>query len=493
MPAIGFRVFGILFLLLALGSRSQAQFPSILIQPDIRVFTVLGALRAGGFDEGSLLLHPAGLPIVREYRNLPTGLKTRLRAFFDSRRGGEDPQQELTKYISLAFVIDGPPGFEPLLATGQMPPDARSVVELTRLLEKFYAEARVESIWSRYKHLHDRAILDYRPSINRMIMATEGYLRMRSGDYQGRQLVFVPDYLVPPNTFNARTYQSSYYFLFSPSSSPKISEIRHQFLHFLLDPFAARYPLPVEQRKALREIMLDGREDAESAEQGVQEMVTESLIRAVEMRLDRLPQVEAEASLNDAVRSGALLCGHFFSALQRFEKEVEGFQLYYRTLLSGLDIAAVRAARQAAISSQPGEVTPVDRPTEVERLIRQARSSLGSDELERAEELFNLVLDRHDSRNGEALYGLGIVAVGRGDKHAARDYFGRTVASESCPHSVKVWAYIYLGRLFDLDDDREEAILQYRAAVALGDDTRGAQAVARSGLLEPFQPTPVAR
>ncbi len=484
----GVRIFGMLILLLASTGTGQAQIPSILIQPDIRVFTVLGALRAAGFDEGSLLLHPAGLPIAREFRNLPAGLKARLKNFYESRRRGEDPRKELTKYISLAFVIDGPPEFKPLLAPGQMPPDASSVAELTSLLGEFYAKARVESVWSRYKYLHDRAVLEYRPLINRMIMTTEGYLRMRSGVYRGRQLVLVPDYLVPPNTFHARTYQSSYYFLFSPSKSSGISGIRHQFLHFLLDPFAARYPLPVEQRKALNEIMLAGNEHPESAGQGVQEMVTESLIKAVEMRLDRLPQEQAEASLNEAVRSGALLCPHFFSALQRFEKEFEGFQLYYRTLLSGMDIAAVRTARQAAGSSTPGETAPANRLTEVERLIRQARSSLGSDELERAAELFNLVLDRHDSRNGQALYGLGIVAVSRGDKNAARDYFGRTVASDSCPDSVKVWAYIYLGRLFDLDDDREEAILQYRAAVALGDDTRGAQAVARSGLLEPFQP-----
>lgn len=484
----GVRIFGMLILLLASGGRGQAQIPSILIQPDIRVFTVLGALRAGGFDEGSLLLHPSGLPIAREFRNLPEDLKARLKNFYDSHRRGEDPQEELTKYISLAFVIDGPPDFKPLLAPGQMPPDASSVAGLTSLLGEFYAKARVELIWSRYKHLHDRAVLDYRPWINRMIMTTEGYLRMRSGVYRGRQMVLVPDYLVPPNTFNARTYQSSYFFLFSPSKSPEISGIRHQFLHFLLDPFAARYPLPVEERKALNEIMLAGSEHSESAGQGVQEMVTESLIKAVEMRLDRLPQEEVEASLNEAVRSGALLCPHFFAALQRFEKEFEGFQLYYRTLLSDLDIAKIWEVRQAAISSPPRKTPAAQQPTEVERLLRQARSSLGSDRLERAAELFNLVLDRHDSRNGEALYGLGIVAVSRGDKEEARDYFGRAVASASSPDSVKVWAYIYLGRLYDLDDDREEAILQYRAAVALGDDTRGAQAAARSGLLEPFQP-----
>ena len=145
-----------------------------------------------------------------------------------------------------------------------------------------------------------------------MILTTDGYLRMRSGVYRGRQLVLVPDYLVPPNTFNARTYQSSYYFLFSPSKSPKISEIRHQYLHFLLDPFAARYPLPVEERKTLAEMMLFGSENPEPAPGGLQEMVTESLVKAVEMRLDRLPEEEAEVSLNEAVRSGALLCRHFF-------------------------------------------------------------------------------------------------------------------------------------------------------------------------------------
>ena len=486
----GFRICAVLIFCLVFGGRSQGQFLSILIQPDIRVFTVLGALRAAGFDEGSLLLHPAALPIVREFRNLPVGLKERLKNFFDSHRRGEDRQKELTKYISLAFVIDGPPNFKPLLTAGQMPPDAMSVAELTSLLEEFYVAARVELIWSRFKHLYDRVILDYRPLIDQMIITAEGYLRMRSGVHRGRQLVLVPDYLAPPNTFNSRTYQSSYYFLFSPSTSPKISEIRHQFLHFLLDPFAARYPLPVEHRKALNQILLAESEHMKNSGQGVQEMVTESLIKAVEIRLDRLPQGESKEFLNEAVRSGALLCPHFLTALQKFEKEFEGFELYYRTLLSNLDIAEIRAVHQAAINSPQGKTSPVKQLTEVERLMRRAKASLGSEELERAAELFNLVLDRHDSRNGEALSGLGIVAVSRGDKNAARDYFGRAVASKSCPDSVKVWAYIYLGRLFDLDEDREEAILQYRAAIALGDDTRSAQAVARSGLLEPFQPSP---
>ncbi len=490
IPAALFRLFGMLILVLTLCRSNLAQIPSILIQPDIRVFTVLGALRTAGFDEGFLSVHPASLPIAREFQKLPSDLKAKLRDFYESHRKGNSAQQELTKYISLAFVIDGPPGFKPLLSSGQMPPDAWSVAGFTSLLAEFYSTAKVEVIWSRYKHLHERAVWDYRPSINQMIMKTQGYLRMRLGTYQGRQLVLVPDYLVPPNTFNARTYQSSYYLLFGPSKPPKTSEIRHQYLHFLLDPFAARYPLAAEQRKALGEIMFVESQAPERIRGDLQEMVTESLIKAVEMRLDRLSEKEADASLDEAIRSGALLSRHFFTALQRFEREMEGFQVYYRTLLSELDISEVQAARQVALSSAPRLPSTSARPTEMERLLRQAKSNLGGDELERAEELFNLVLDRHDPSNGEALYGLGIVAINRRDKKSARDFFRRSLASETCPDSVKVWAHIYLGRLYDLDDNREEALLQYQAAVELGDDTRGAQATAQRGLQEPFHPRP---
>ncbi len=485
-----FRLLGMLILVLTFCRSSPAQIPSILIQPDIRVFTVLGALRAAGFDEGFLSVHPEGLPIAREFQKLPSGLKARLRDFYESHRQGNSSQQELTQYISLAFVIDGPPEFKPLLSGEQMPPDAWSVAGFTSLLGEFYSTARVEAIWSRYKHLHERAVLDYRPLINQMIMKTGGYLRMRLGAYHGRHLVLVPDYLVPPQTFNARTYQSSYYFLFGPSKPPKTSEIRHQYLHFLLDPFPARYPLPAEQSEALGEIMLVESQAPERIKGNLQEMVTESLIKAVEMRLDRFSEQEAEASLNEAIRSGALLARYFFTALQRFEREIEGFQVYYRTLLSELDVSEVRAAQQVALSSAPRFPSTPPPPTEVERLLRQAKSSLGGDQLARAVELFNLVLNRHDPDNGEAFYGLGIVAINRRDKESARDFFGRSLASETCPASVKVWAHIYLGRLYDLEDNREEALVQYQAAVALGDDTGGAQAMAQRGLEEPFNPTP---
>ena len=127
-------------------------------------------------------------------------------------------------------------------------------------------------------------------------------------------------------------------------------------------------------------------------------------------------------------------------------------------------------------------------PTKLERTIKQAKISLGNNKLERAEELFKLVLERYDPNNGDALYGLGIISVNQSNKMLARDYFIKAIDSMSSPDSIKVWSHIYLGRLFDIENNRTEAIVHYLAAVQLKDDTRNAQTVAQQGLESPFSP-----
>jgi hypothetical protein len=51
---------------------------------------------------------------------------------------------------------------------------------------------------------------------------------------------------------------------------------------------------------------------------------------------------------------------------------------------------------------------------------------------------------------------------------------------------MKVWAYIYLARIFDLECNRARALEYYQQAVKVGDDTRKAQSVAREGIQKPY-------
>ena len=57
------------------------------------------------------------------------------------------------------------------------------------------------------------------------------------------------------------------------------------------------------------------------------------------------------------------------------------------------------------------------------------------------------------------------------------------------PKWVEVWAYINLGKIFDIRGQRERAVTEYQKAVNTGDDSYGAQTEAEKYMKEPFRRT----
>ena len=48
------------------------------------------------------------------------------------------------------------------------------------------------------------------------------------------------------------------------------------------------------------------------------------------------------------------------------------------------------------------------------------------------------------------------------------------------------WAHIYLGRLLDLNEERDAAVTHYRAALQAGDPTPDTRAAAERGLQQAY-------
>lgn len=461
------------------------QGTSIVIQPDIRVFSVLAALHAGGLQYDARSGHPARFAIARELEGTSPALKDKLQKFVQDHMGGKKPEDQIAKYVSLALLSEGPPDFELSLEAKQLPPDASSVAGFLELVKEFYASARLESIWSRSRSHYDQAILDYRPAIDQIILTTDGYLRIASGSFLDRRLLVIPEFLAPPNTFNARTYRENYYLVFGPSEKLASDEFRHQYLHFLLDPYALRFTLPRDTRLALTKFIETTPGIEEQYRSDLQFLVTESLIRAIELRMNKVPEPKASTELDAAIRPGALLARHFYESLQAFEQNPEGIRIFYPTMVKGIDMDKVASAFAAAQKTAVA-VEKRPEPTEAERLLREANIKLANNNLESATELFQKVLETHDASNGEALYGLGIVASIQNRREIAKEYFTRALQSPSSDNAVRVWSHIYLGRILDLEDRRQDALQQYQSAIDIGDNSRNAQEVARRGLEEPF-------
>ena len=53
---------------------------------------------------------------------------------------------------------------------------------------------------------------------------------------------------------------------------------------------------------------------------------------------------------------------------------------------------------------------------------------------------------------------------------------------------IVAWSHIYLGRIFDIQENRTAALVHYRAALSAGDTTPDTRAAAERGIAEPYAP-----
>jgi hypothetical protein len=72
---------------------------------------------------------------------------------------------------------------------------------------------------------------------------------------------------------------------------------------------------------------------------------------------------------------------------------------------------------------------------------------------------------------------------------AAIGDFQATLDTSKDPRML-AWSHIYLGRLYDVNDERQKALTEYQAALTVRDAQPDTKAAAEKGLKEPFVAPP---
>src|SRR5208337_1067885 len=144
------------------------------------------------------------------------------------------------------------------------------------------------------------------------------------------------------------------------------------------------------------------------------------------------------------------------------------------------------AAQVKFASKADPELLHLSRPADVKLLVT-AEQRLSSGDPEGAKKLAQQALDEKKEDPGRALFILAQAAAMSRDMPGARNYFEQalTVAHEP---KVLAWSHIYLGRIFDLQEDRAAALDQYRAALTAGGALPEAKAAAEHGIEQPYEP-----
>ena len=145
-----------------------------------------------------------------------------------------------------------------------------------------------------------------------------------------------------------------------------------------------------------------------------------------------------------------------------------------------------RAAQVQFANQADPELLHLSRPMEGKLLVT-AEQRLSAGDVNNAQKFAQEALDEKSEDPGRALFILAQVATMNRDMQGARNYFQRALEVAREP-KVVAWSHIYLGRIFDLQENREAAVDQYRAALNAGASLPEAKAAAERGLQQPYEP-----
>lgn len=402
-------------------------------------------------------------------------------------------ENDVSQYVSLTLELSGPPTFDTRVPEADLPPDAAHVLGVIPLLRKFYQAAGIHALWQKHQVEYNSLVQQFHDPIAGLISQTDLFLKLPFANYPGQRFAVYLEPLLAPAQVNARNYGTSYFVVVSPGKDGKIrtDEIRHTYLHFVLDPLAAGHGTSL---KRLEPILLDIRNAplAASFKDDIALLVNECLIRAIEARtsIPRNNERARQAFVQRSVEQGFVLTRYFYEALGNFEKGSTGFKTVYGDLLHDLDVDRERKhAREVkfAAEAEPEVISPA-RVVSQANLLNQAEQKLASGDKEGAQKLAEQVLQHNSGGDepGRAVFLLARIASLSGKMEEARFDFEQAIHAARDPRTL-AWSHIYLGRILDIQENRDAAVEHYRAALDAGDPAADTRAAAEKGLAAPYQ------
>ncbi|HXE74063.1 MAG TPA: tetratricopeptide repeat protein [Candidatus Xenobia bacterium] len=477
-----------MLLLIAVPASADTAY-EVSVDASPQLFAVLCAARAGGLI-GSLGApgDPVAAQVEASLAQLDPKVVEPLRAYFREKYPNPSPRF-LSTYISMALVLNPPPEWGWALPRDQLPPDVWDAQEFQPLLRAFYEQAGLERLWAELRPAYERTLERLQPQFSQTLFETRAYLRSAGEQYLGRAYAIYVDALLPPGLVSARNYGEHYFLALPPGHSDFLSAARHQYLHYVLDPLMAKHADRLKTWNRVLPVAAQAPRLPAEFRRDTLLLATECLIQAMELRLRHLPEEEAEAELAGRERSGYVFVRFFFASLQRYEQSEPSLRYYFPDLLAGYNTAHEQA-RLARIQFDPAEATsgsagaPTARDQATAQLLSEGQRLYQAGDHEGARKAFAQVLQGKPDEPG-ALFGLALVASAEENRSEAKEYFER-VLKTLAPADMAAWTHVYLGRIYDLEGDRKEAIGHYRAALALDTRVDRVEQAARRGLERPF-------
>ena len=471
-----------------------------------------------GLDESDPVRKAVRDEVTQATQASPAALDDRDKlCFFIDRHRLEDPAHNLAQYVSLALFLTPPPQLALAVEEQDLPPDASGVAEILPLLNTYADAIDLHEIWDHNRPAYERLTSQLHLPLAQMIQSTDYYLKMPGSNYGDRHFLVLIEPMFSPEETNARVYGEDYIVVASPKNGRIYMDlVRHAYLHYEIEPLLyARAPSLDRMQPILRAV-----EDAPldfEFKSDIVPLVIECLIRAIEARtMDTgvadvkvppnlshseaqpyeraraLAEQKSEAirqqSVNHSMTQGFVLTLYFYNQLRAFEREPESLSEAIGPMVYGMDIGVeVHRARDITFDAQgEGDIMTraPQRPPQPTGLDL-AEMKLIKGDIAGATALAQRALEDHSGDAGQADFILARADLMSGKIDDAQAAFHSALTASHDSRTL-AWSHIYLGRIFDVEEQRDQALAEYKAALTVRDGQPDTKEAAEAGLKAPF-------
>jgi len=497
--------------------------PAITLESNEALFSIATALNVCGYDAGLAESDPVRQQ-VRDDVNaalLDSSIARDNRdvlCHYISDHRLDDPSRDLAQYVSLAVYLT--PTLTLSASEADMPPDANAVANMLPELQAFARSTQLHLIWIKYRPEYEALTARLHEPLTRMILETNVYLKQPTSAYDGRRFLVLLEPMLSPAETNARIYGTDYILVTSPVKtttptqlSVHLDQIRHIYLHYELEPLIYARSGSIARLAPLLSTVQDAPLDF-VYKSDVMALVTECLIKAIEARTleipdarprppaskDRSDQADYDVRMNSYehhldqarhdlaakdVRQGYILTQYFYEKLQLFERDPGGLNENIGEMVYGMDVDREKHSASQVTFDREGSSDFLRRTPRHLSGLDLAEMKLIRGDVDGASELVQKALDQKTPDAARAHFLMARIETHEGLMDDALASFEQTIALSKDPRTT-AWSHIYAARIYDIQDQREKALAEYRAALISRDGRADTKAAAEKGLQQPF-------
>lgn len=502
-------------------TQPEAAGSAITLESSESLFSLAAALNVCGYDADLAGSSPVRVAIRQQLDEAiaasPEAVASRdaLCAYTRQHQLG-DTGRTVAQYVSLALYLG--PDLVPTVAETELPPDSTQVFSILPLLRNFSEAVHLHAIWIQHHADYDALTARLHDPLTRMILNTNIYLRSPVSSYDGRRFLVLVEPMLAPSAVNARIYSTNYDVVVSPASDLvggfHLDQIRHTYLHYEIEPMVYARAAAMDRLLPLLKPVADAPLDF-IYKSDIVALLTECLIKAVEARTLETGLVkpvkpakirertafekydaemnlynrQAEAARRRAVdldmREGWVLTDYFYIQLVTMEHDNISLKDNIGPMVYGMDVGRQqRAARDITFLPEAAHDV-VRRVQPVPTGLHLAETKMMQGDAAGAEELADKALADPAGDHAQAHYILARINLLERQPDVAVTHFRAALDTSKDPRTL-AWSHIYLGRLYDIQSNRKQALAEYQAALTTRDREPDTRAAADQGLRQPF-------